>query len=223
MSRPRVADPGSPPAPPTRALAERGLTSAEVRSGPRPARPTSLRGRAGVPPGTSSAATLFTFFNGILGVLFVVMMIFGNWRDALFGWVIVINSSIGIYQEMRAKLVLDRLNLLTAPAAKVVRDGQDADIPIAQVVLGDVVRIASGRPDRGRRGRAGVARPGGGRVAPHRANPCRCRRRRGAKLLSGSFVVAGQRRCSSPPPWAATPTRSASPARASATRASTPT
>ena len=57
------------------------------------------------------------------------MMIFGNWRDALFGWVIVINSGIGIYQEMRAKLVLDRLNLLTAPAAKVVRDGQAAGHP----------------------------------------------------------------------------------------------
>jgi cation-transporting ATPase E len=48
-----------------------------------------------------------TFFNLILGVLFVVMMVFGNWRDALFGWVIVINSGIGIYQEMRTKLVLD--------------------------------------------------------------------------------------------------------------------
>ena len=81
------------------------------------------------PPGTSSAATLFTCFNLILGVLFVVMMVFGNWRDALFGWIIVINAGIGIVQEMRAKIALDRLTLLTAPAAKVVRDGRDWTSP----------------------------------------------------------------------------------------------
>ena len=125
-------------------LAQRGLNSAEVRQ-------RIEAGQTNVTPRTGGRSTwdivrtnTLTFFNGILGVLFVVMLVFGNWRDALFGWVIVVNSSIGIYQEMRAKLVLDRLNLLTAPAAKVVRDGRDQEIPVAGVVLGDVVRVASG-------------------------------------------------------------------------------
>ncbi len=131
-----------------------------------------------------------TFFNLILGVLFVVMMVFGNWRDALFGWVIVINSGIGIYQEMRAKLVLDRLNLLTAPAAKVVRDGQTLDIPIAQVVLGDVLQVASGDQ---------IVADGDVLVSRDleldesllTGESLPMQKEVGAKLLSGSFVVAG--------------------------------
>ena len=118
------------------------------------------------------------------------MMVFGNWRDALFGWVIVINSSIGIYQEMRAKLVLDRLNLLTAPAAKVVRDGQALDIPIAQVVLGDVLQVASGDQ---------IVADGDVLVSRDleldesllTGESLPMQKEVGAKLLSGSFVVAG--------------------------------
>ena len=79
-----------------------------------------------------------------------------------------INSGIGIVQEMRAKVALDRLTMLTAPAAKVVRDGATKEIPMAHVVLDDVVEIVGRRPDRGRRGDAPVPEPGGGRVAAHR-------------------------------------------------------
>jgi cation-transporting P-type ATPase E len=171
-------------------FAEQGLTADEVRA-------RTEAGQTNVTPRPGGRTTwdivrgnTFTFFNLILGVLFVVMMIWGNWRDALFGWVIVINSSIGIYQEMRAKLVLDRLNLLTAPAAKVVRDGQAKDIPIAEVVLGEVVRIESGDQIVAD-GDVLVSRDleldesllTGESVPVHKE--------RGARLLSGSFVVAG--------------------------------
>ena len=180
------------PAPATRRRSRR--TGPDRRRGPQ----RTEAGQTNVTPRPGGRTTwdivrgnIFTFFNVILGVLFVVMMVFGNWRDALFGWVIVINSGIGIYQEMRAKLVLDRLNLLTAPAAKVIRDGED-------------------RGDPHRRGGAGRRGPGGrratrswptarcwcratwrwtSRCSP--ANRCRCRRNRATKLLSGSFVVAG--------------------------------
>jgi cation-transporting P-type ATPase E len=85
-----------------------------------------------------------TWFNLILGILFVCMLIFGSWRDALFGWIIVINASIGITQEMRAKRALDRLSVLTAPAAKVIRDGAERDVSVAEVVLDDVLRVSAG-------------------------------------------------------------------------------
>ena len=87
---------------------------------------------------------IFTWFNLILGILFVAMITFGSWRDSLFAAIIVANAIIGITQEMRAKVALDRLTVLTAPAAKVVRDGKEREIPVAEVVLDDVLSITAG-------------------------------------------------------------------------------
>lgn len=72
------------------------------------------------------------------------MVVLGDWRDSLFGAVIVANTIIGIAQETRAKIALDRLTVLTAPAAKVVRDGTDRQVQVAEVVLDDVLRISAG-------------------------------------------------------------------------------
>ena len=171
-------------------LAATGLSSEEVRT-----RTTAGKTNLTPRPGGRSTwdivrSNTFTFFNGILGVLCVVMLVFGNWRDALFGWVIIINSSIGIYQEMRAKLVLDRLNLLTAPAAKVVRDGQDLDIPIDAVVLGDVVRIAAGDQIVAD-GEVLVSRDLEVDESLLTGESAPIQKELEAKLLSGSFVVAG--------------------------------
>ena len=87
---------------------------------------------------------VFTYFNLILSVLFIAMVTFGSWKDALFGIIVVVNTVIGIVQELRAKVALDRLTILTAPAVKVVRDGATREIPMASVVLGDVVEISAG-------------------------------------------------------------------------------
>ena len=99
-------------------------------------------------------ANVFTWFNLILGVLFVFMITFGSWRDALFGSVVVINAVIGIAQEVRAKITLDRLSLLTAPTARVLRDGAEQDIRIAEMVIDEVVRSVAWGSDRGRRRRS---------------------------------------------------------------------
>ena len=121
-----------------------GLTSAEVRER-LAAGQTNATPRAGGRSVWDIIRTnVFTWFNLILGVLFVVVVVFGSWKDSLFGSVMVINACIGIIQEMRAKVALDRLAVLTAPAAKVVRDGKDQEIPVTEVVLDDVVRLAAG-------------------------------------------------------------------------------
>jgi len=121
-----------------------GLTAVEVRQ-----RTQGGQTNAAPRPGGRSVwdiirGNVFTWFNLILGVLFVAVMAFGEWKDGLFGAIIFINAGIGIYQELRAKIALDRLAVLTAPAAKVIRDGREQGIPVAAVVLDDLVRVAAG-------------------------------------------------------------------------------
>lgn len=89
-------------------------------------------------------ANVFTTFNAILSSLLVIVLIFGAPQDALFGFVLIINSSIGIVQEMRAKRTLDRLSLISSPAARVIRDGSLQEIDLGDVVLDDLVELRPG-------------------------------------------------------------------------------
>ena len=89
-------------------------------------------------------ANVLTRFNAVLGGLLVVILVVGDLRDALFGLVLVANSGIGIIQELRAKRTLDRLVLLTAPRARVVRAGQLSDVPATEVVRDDVIDLRPG-------------------------------------------------------------------------------
>ena len=89
-------------------------------------------------------ANVFTIFNLILLVFGVVTLIFGAAADALFLAILVANSVIGIAQEVRAKVALDRLAALVAPTATVVRDGAPIRLHVAEVVEGDVVLLEPG-------------------------------------------------------------------------------
>jgi len=89
-------------------------------------------------------ANVFTRFNAILGTLFVIILIFGQLRDGLFGLVILVNTLIGIIQEVRAKRTLDRLSLISAPKTRVVRDSQVIEVPMDEVVLDDVIELRTG-------------------------------------------------------------------------------
>src|SRR5881394_1733727 len=104
--------------------------------------------RLGLPEEASSrsvvsivAGNVFTLFNAILAVFFVVMLALGLFADALFGLIAVVNSAIGIRQEMKAKETLDRLALLVAPKANAVRDSRPVELRGDEVVPGDVVRV----------------------------------------------------------------------------------
>ena len=74
----------------------------------------------------------------------VLTLVFADWRDSLFLGIVVFNSGIGIFQELRAKRALDRLAALVVPTAAVVRDGREREVAVEQVVVGDVVRLAPG-------------------------------------------------------------------------------
>ena len=89
-------------------------------------------------------ANLFTRFNAILGTMFVLILVFGAAQDGLFGFVLVINALLGIVQEWRAKVTLDRLAVLSAPHARVVRDGEVREIAVSGVVLDDLLEVRAG-------------------------------------------------------------------------------
>jgi cation-transporting P-type ATPase E len=122
--------------------AERGLTSAEAAK--------RLR-KLGSPPDTSSrsvssivAGNVFTLFNAIIGVFFVLILSLGLIADAVFGAIAIVNSYIGIRQELKAKRTLDELAVLVAPHAKVVRDGTVVSLLAEEIVPGDVVAVEPG-------------------------------------------------------------------------------
>jgi cation-transporting ATPase E len=89
-------------------------------------------------------ANVLTRFNALLGVLLVLVLATGSWQDAAFGVVLVVNAGIGIVQEVRAKRSLDRLAVLSAPRARVLRDGRVRPIGLAEVVLDDVLELSAG-------------------------------------------------------------------------------
>jgi cation-transporting ATPase E len=89
-------------------------------------------------------ANSITPFNAILLALGLLTLVFGDWRDALFLGIILTNTGIGSWQELRAKRKLDELAALVAPRATVVRDGEPRPLHVSEVVVGDLVRLGPG-------------------------------------------------------------------------------
>jgi len=89
-------------------------------------------------------ANVFTPINLIVAILAALVIIAGSPKDALFAGVIVANSVIGVYQELRAKKVLDELRVVNAPRAHVVRDGKVVELQTHELVLDDVVELRTG-------------------------------------------------------------------------------
>lgn len=89
-------------------------------------------------------ANVFTIFNAILASAVVVVLAVGSWQDAVFGFVLLLNTLTGTIAELRAKRALDNLAVLAAPTAHVIRDGETKDIEVSQVVLGELLELRSG-------------------------------------------------------------------------------
>ncbi|MEU8550003.1 HAD-IC family P-type ATPase [Streptomyces roseoverticillatus] len=89
-------------------------------------------------------ANVFTRFNAIIGVLFLIILVVGPIQDGLFGFVIVANTAIGIIQELRAKKTLDSLAVIGEARPTVRRDGAPCAIPTSGIVLDDVIELGPG-------------------------------------------------------------------------------
>ncbi|PAZ13535.1 magnesium-transporting ATPase [Streptomyces sp. SA15] len=121
-----------------------GLTAAEVAE-------RVARGQVNDVPVRSSRSTVdiiranvFTRFNAIIGVLWVIMLFVAPIQDSLFGFVILANTGIGIIQEWRAKKTLDSLAVIGEARPTVRRDGVAAQVSTSEIVLDDLIEIGPG-------------------------------------------------------------------------------
>ncbi|WP_326767010.1 cation-translocating P-type ATPase [Streptomyces sp. NBC_01591] len=137
-------DPVHPVRLPAPAVNPRGLTAAEVAE-------RIARGEVNDVPVRSSRsireivrANVFTRFNLIIGVLWLIMLFVAPIQDSLFGFVIIANTGIGIIQEWRAKKTLDSLAVIGEAKPTVRRDGVSAEISTSEIVLGDLVELGPG-------------------------------------------------------------------------------
>ncbi len=85
--------------------------------------------------------TYFNFLNLFLGVL---ILISGQFKNITFMGVIIINSIIGIIQELKVKKQVDKLSVMTASKARVIRAGQESVIPVEDVVMDDILAVSNG-------------------------------------------------------------------------------
>ena len=133
---------------------------------------------------------VFTYFNLIFAVLAVLLCIAGSFRDLTFLPVIIANTLIGIIQEVRAKQVLDNLSMLNAPRSAVVRDGKKKIVDSEELVLDDIVIFKAGSQV------CADAEVCAGEVQVNESlltgESDEITKRRGDKLMSGSFIVSGQ-------------------------------
>ncbi|CAL9489977.1 HAD-IC family P-type ATPase [Streptomyces sp. enrichment culture] len=135
-------------------------------------------------------ANVFTRFNAIIGVLWVIMLFVAPIQDSLFGFVILANTGIGIIQEWRAKKTLDSLAVIGEARPTVRRDGRPTEVSTSEIVLDDVIEIGPG--DKAVVDGVCVEADGleidesllTGEADPVVKQP-------GDQVMSGSFVVAG--------------------------------
>ncbi|MGX1491006.1 cation-translocating P-type ATPase [Streptomyces tendae] len=171
-------------------VAAGGLTAAEVAE-------RVARGAVNDVPVRSSRsmaeivrANVFTRFNAIIGVLWLIMLFVAPIQDSLFGFVILANTGIGIVQEWRAKKTLDSLAVIGEARPTVRRNGVAAEIGTSEIVLDDLVEIGPGD----KAVVDGVCVEADGleideSLLTGEADPVV--KRPGDPVLSGSFVVAG--------------------------------
>lgn len=131
-----------------------------------------------------------TYFNLVFAVIAVLLAIVGAWSDMLFLPIIVANTCIGIIQEVHSKKVLDKLSILNAPHAVVIRDGKRQEIPADQLVLDDIVEFSAGSQI------PADAKVVCGELQVNESlitgESDEIEKREGDSLLSGSFVVSGK-------------------------------
>ena len=135
-------------------------------------------------------SNVFTYFNFVFLIITIILICVQSWRDITFLPLIIANTLIGIFQEIRAKSVLDKLTMLNAPTARVIRDGKEQEIPAEKLVQNDVVVF-----------RAGNQIPADaviltGEVAVNEAlltgEADEIRKGKDGELMSGSFIVSGE-------------------------------
>ncbi|SHI39348.1 cation-transporting ATPase E [Tessaracoccus bendigoensis DSM 12906] len=121
-----------------------GLTTAQVDERIAAGQVNTLPSRSGRSTRDIIRANVLTRVNAILFTLFVCVAVTGHLIQGVFGLLIVINSAIGIVQELRAKRTLDTLAVIGEAHPRVIRDGHSRQIVRDGVVLDDLIQVAPG-------------------------------------------------------------------------------
>lgn len=133
---------------------------------------------------------IFTYFNMIFVVIAILLCIVQSYKSLTFLPVIICNTIVGIVQEIRSKKVLDKMNMLNAPRATVIRDGIRAQIPAEELVLDDIVVFKAGNQI------CADAYVEEGEVKVNESlltgESDEIQKQKGDKLMSGSFIVSGE-------------------------------
>ena len=135
-------------------------------------------------------SNLFTYFNLVFAVLAALLILAGSFRNLTFLPVILANLFICIIQEIRAKNTLDKLSVLNAPKALVVREGRQFSIPAEELVLDDIVIFKAGNQI------CADAIVVDGEVSVNESlltgESDEISKKPGDELMSGSFIVSGE-------------------------------
>lgn len=136
-------------------------------------------------------ANLFTSFNAINIVLAIIIILAGSPKNAIFVGIILVNTLIGVAQELRAKEILEKLSVISMAHAKVIRNGEVIKIPIDNIVLDDILYLETGMQVLAD---AEVVNNNGLEVDESMltGESDSIEKKDGEQLLSGSFVVAGE-------------------------------
>ncbi|WP_394296516.1 HAD-IC family P-type ATPase [Nocardiopsis salina] len=169
---------------------ENGLSAAEVADRVAAGRTNDVPVRASRSVVQIVRGNVFTRINAMIAVLFAIIAVIGPVQDGLFALVILVNTLIGIVQELRAKRTLDELAIVNAARPRVVRDGATVEVATQDIVLDEVLEVGVGDQivvD-------GVVTWSGGlevdeSLLTGEADPVV--KQPGETVMSGSFVVAG--------------------------------
>ena len=135
------------------------------------------------------SGNLFTFFNMLYAIITVLLCLARSWSNLTYLVIIIPNILLGIIQEIKAKKIIEKLNLVTAPHATVVRDGKQVEIDTKEVVLDDVIKFSTGNQIIA----DSIVKKGFVEVNESMitGEPDAILKQEGDMLFSGSFVVSG--------------------------------
>ena len=174
---------------------EKGLTAAEVRERKDAGWDNAPVEGAGKSTKEIILSNVFTYFNILFFLLALCIIAVGVFQPRLllnltFMGVVIVNTVIGIVQELRSKKTLEKLSVLAAPKAVAVRDGAELTLPTNDVVRDEIVVLSAGNQI------YADAVVVSGECAVNEAlitgESDEIRKTPGSELLSGSFVVSGQ-------------------------------
>lgn len=171
-----------------------GLSTVEVEERTRQGLVNIARSNVSKTRGEIVRSHTLTYFN-ILNLFLAALVIFsGQIKNMTFMVVVIFNAAIGIGQEIKVKKIIDKLSVITASKAKVIRDGKTIEIPVDQVVMDDHMLVENGDQvcsDSEVLDSQGIEVNESmltGESKPVKKKP-------GDKLMSGSFLVAGSGIC----------------------------